>query len=278
MRTATPGTEGLENRRLQEGDSSRSYDIAHILIALPDGATADEIDTARQRGEALISQLDEGADFGDLALAESDGQNALEGGAFGWREESELPEFFVDALSSMEKGQYSSLLRSPSGFHIIKFVDSKVGEQVVVQQTRARHILIRVTELNSEEEVIRRLESLRERIVNGDPFGEIARAHSDDRSSALREGDLGWLNPGDTVPAFERQMDILDDGEVSEPFLSQFGWHIVQVIERRSHDSTEAVRRAEAREAIMKRKRDEELQTWLRQLRDEAYVEIRLDE
>ena len=268
----------LENQRLQEGDTNLSFDVAHILIALPDGATADELDTARQRGEALLKQLEEGADFGDLALAESDGQNALEGGALGWREESELPEFFGDALQSLEKGQYSPLLRSPSGFHIVKLVDTKVGDQVVVQQTRARHILIRVTELVSEEGVIQRLESLRERVMNGDDFGKLARSHSDDRSSALREGDLGWLNPGDTVPAFERQMDLLDDGELSEPFRSQFGWHIVQVIERRSHDSTEAVRRAQARDAIMKRKRDEELQTWLRQLRDEAYVEIRLDE
>lgn len=268
----------LENQSLQEGGTDRSFDVAHILIALPDGATADEIDTARQRGEALLTQLDEDADFGDLALAASDGQNALEGGALGWREESELPEFFVDALQSMDKGQYSSLLRSPSGFHIIKLLDTKVGGQVVVQQTRARHILIRITELISEQGVIQRLETLRERAVNGVDFGKLARSHSDDRSSALREGDLGWLNPGDTVPAFERQMDLLDDGEYSEPFRSQFGWHLVQVIERRNHDSTEVVRRAQAREAIMKRKRDEELQSWLRQLRDEAYVEIRLDE
>lgn len=268
----------LENQRLQEGDTNRSFEIAHILIALPDGATADEIDVARERGVKLIEQLEDDADFGDLALAESDGQNALEGGALGWREGSELPEFFVDALQSLEKGQYSSLLRSPSGFHIIKLVNTKVDGQVVVQQTRARHILIRVTELVGEGGITRRLHSLRERVVNGDSFGKLARSHSDDRSSALREGDLGWLNPGDTVPAFEREMDLLDDGEISEPFLTQFGWHIVQVIERRNHDSTEAVRRAKAREAIMNRKRDEELQTWLRQLRDEAYVETRLDE
>ena len=163
----------LENQRLQEGDTNLSFDVAHILIALPDGATADELDTARQRGEALLKQLEEGADFGDLALAESDGQNALEGGALGWREESELPEFFGDALQSLEKGQYSPLLRSPSGFHIVKLVDTKVGDQVVVQQTRARHILIRVTELVSEEGVIQRLESLRERVINGDDFGSL---------------------------------------------------------------------------------------------------------
>ncbi|MBT6275770.1 MAG: hypothetical protein HOI95_16755 [Chromatiales bacterium] len=147
----------------------------------------------------------------------------------------------------------------------------------MIRQTHARHILLRPGELANEDEVIARLNGLYERIQNGDDFGKIARSHSDDRSSALREGDLGWLSPGDTVPAFAGEMDLLETGKISEPFRTQFGWHLVQVIERRDHDSTEAVRDAEARSAIRRRKSEEELQSWLRQLRDQAYVELRLD-
>jgi peptidyl-prolyl cis-trans isomerase SurA len=252
--------------------------VAQILFEVSDGASADEIARAKARGEEVLAKLSAGESFGGLAVAYSDGQNALDGGSLGWRKTSELPLVFSDAIAGLGAGESSGVVRTSSGFHIVRLVERKTDQRHLVQQTRARHILLRPGELANEKEVIARLRNLRERIANGEDFGALARAHSDDRGSALREGDLGWVNPGDTVPAFERQMDILDEGDVSEEFRSQFGWHIVQVIERRSHDSTDVVRRTAAREAIMGRKRDEELQNWLRQLRDEAYVEIRLQQ
>ncbi|MEM7404970.1 MAG: peptidylprolyl isomerase [Pseudomonadota bacterium] len=267
----------LANADLKVRDDQK-FLVAHILFAVPDGASSEQIADARSRGADVLQQLDAGEDFAEMAVAYSDGQNALDGGKLGWLGVDEMPEVFATAIGSLSVGAYSQLVRSASGFHIIQLVQRREGERHVVQQTRARHILLRPGELANEEEVISRLRILRERIVDGESFGALARAHSDDRASALREGDLGWVNPGDTVPAFERQMDILSDGGISEPFRSQFGWHIVQVLERRDHDSTDAVRRAQAREAIMQRKRGEELQNWLRQLRDEAYVEVRLDE
>ena len=270
-------TRYLANKEATNG-TDEQVSVAHILFEVPDGASAAEIAVAKQRGEEVLAKLNAGEGFDEMAVAYSDGQNALDGGLLGWRNVNELPSTFAEAITALEKGDYLGLVRSGSGFHIVRLVDRKSGEQHVIQQTRARHILLRPGELANEAEVIARLATLRERINNGDDFGKLARAHSDDRGSALREGDLGWLNPGDTVPAFERQMEGLDAGEMSDAFRSQFGWHIVQVLERRDHDSTDAVKRGTAREAIMLRKRDEELQTWLRQLRDEAYVDIRLDE
>ena len=252
--------------------------LAQILFALPDGASADQIDEVRSRAEEILRRVDAGEDFAELAVTYSDGRNALEGGVLGWKKASELPSAFASALRGAKEGEVTELVRSGAGFHIIKVVGARSEDRVLIEQTRAQHVLIRPGELATEEEAIRRLEELRERVVNGEEFAGIARAHSDDRGSALRGGDLGWLNPGDTVPQFERQMNELRPGEVSEPFRTQFGWHIVQVVERREHDGTDAVRRTRARDAIRRRKSGEELQTWQRQLRDEAYVELRLNQ
>lgn len=251
--------------------------LAQILLALPEGATADQIDEARVRAEEILGRLQAGEDFSQLAVSYSDDRNALEGGILGWRKLSELPELFGRALTGLPRGANTGLIRSGAGFHIVKVLDVRSEEKVVIEQTNARHILIRPGELATEDEAITRLTQLRERLVQGDEFGPLARSHSDDRGSALRGGELGWLSPGDTVPPFERQMNALRVGEISEPFRTQFGWHIVEIVERRNHDGTDAVRRTRAMEAIRRRKGEEELQTWLRQLREEAYVELRLE-
>jgi peptidyl-prolyl cis-trans isomerase SurA len=251
--------------------------LAQILFELPDGAAADEIEQVQARASEVLERVRAGEDFAEMAVSFSNGRNALEGGQLGWRKLSELPAAFAEALRDLEEGDSSELVRSGAGFHIVKVVQRRSKGRVVIEQTKAQHVLARPGELATEEEVIQRLQQLRDRLLQGDEFGPIARSHSDDRGSALRGGDLGWLSPGDTVPAFERQMALLAPGEISEPFRSQFGWHIVQVVERRNHDGTDAVRRTRAMETIRRRKSEEELQTWQRQLRDEAYVEIRLD-
>ena len=212
-----------------------------------------------------------------MAATYSDGQQALDGGDLGWRKAGQVPTLFADFITNMEVGDLSDIIKSPSGYHIIKLLDKRSTEQVVVTQTKTRHILIRPDELTTLEDALRRLQQLKIRIEGGDDFAELARAHSVDSMSAAQGGDLGWVNPGDLVPEFQRVMDSLEPGATSEPFRTQFGYHVVQVLDRREHDSTEDIKRARAREAIRRRKLDEARTDWLRQMRDEAYVEYRLD-
>ncbi len=262
----------------QQGGGVNEYRLAHILIAVPEAASAEQIDAARARAEQVRAQVSAGGDFAQVAAEVSDGQQALQGGDLGWRKGPELPTIFAQAVPSLKPGEVSPLIRSPSGFHIVKLMDVRGDTRFVITQVHARHILVRPNDVVPDSEAQRRLEQLKIRIVNGEPFDELARAHSDDTVSATRGGDLGWLNPGDTVPEFERTMQSLEEGQVSDPFRTQFGWHIVQVVARRDHDDTEQLRRTRAAEQIRMRKMDEEVQTWLRQLRDEAYVEVRLEE
>ena len=254
------------------------YRMQHILISVPDGASAEEIAQARARTERLLDEIRAGADFASVAVTHSDGQQALEGGDLGWRRASDLPTMFGDALLRLDVGELTEPIRSASGFHLVKLVDRRDSERQMVRQTRARHVLIALDELTDDTAARRQLSALRERIVNGEDFGEIARIHSDDPGSAPKGGELGWVDPGNTVPAFERMMDSLEPGGLSRPFRSQFGWHIVQVLERRERDDTEAARRAEARRALRARRIEENMRTWVRRVRDEAYVEYRLDE
>lgn len=254
----------------------REYHLAHILIATPDAASPEDIQTQRERAEKTLQRLRDGADFAQVAVEVSDAQDALDGGELGWRKQDQLPSVFADVVPRLTVGQMSEVLRSASGFHIVKLLDERTGERQLIRQTRARHILIRPDELASVEDVRTRLAQLRSRIADGDDFDELARAHSQDRASAVKGGDLGWVSPGDLVPEFEQQMSRLGPGEVSAPFQSPFGWHIVQVLERRDHDSTEELRRTRAREVIHRRKLEEEVQAWLRRLLDEAFVEYRL--
>ena len=261
-----------------QAESEKEYRLSHILISLPQSPSAKKIEETKKTAEKVLSDLKGGADFAQVAATYSDSQTALEGGDLGWRKASQIPTLFADFVAGMQKGDISEIIRSPSGFHIIKLSDVRQGGKVVVTQTRARHILIKPNELVTDEDAKQRLEQLKLRIEGGDDFAELAKSHSNDTVSAAKGGDLGWVSPGDLVPEFEEVMNGLKPGEISEPFQTQFGWHIVQVLERRQHDSTDDVKRARAREAIRHRKIDEARDTWLRQMRDEAYVEYRLEQ
>ena len=261
------------------GGSNDEFHLGHILIAVPEAASPDQIQVARQRAETVLGQLRLGADFAQTAIAESGGQRALEGGDLGWRKAGQMPTLFADSLINMQVGEISELIRSPSGFHIIKLLDRRTDEQRhTVQQTLARHILIRPNEVVSNSEAQQRITRLYERILAGADFGQLARASSDDTASAVEGGSLGWVNPGVMVPEFEEQMNKLQPGQISAPFESQFGWHIVQVMARRQHDDTQQFERMQARQLIGKRKTEDAVENWLREMRSEAYVEYRLNQ
>ncbi len=259
------------------------YNLAQILLRLPDNASTDRIEATRRQAEELMAQLRSGADFAPLAASNSASPEALSGGSLGWRTPERLPTLFVDAIKDLKPGDLAPLVRSPGGFHILKLVgrrDAAEGRLATgpVEQTRARHILLRVSDLTPEAEVRRRLLDLRERVVRGgQDFGQLARLHSVD-STATRGGDLGWIYPGDTVPEFERAMALLKPGEVSEPVLSPFGWHLIQVLERRTDESPIERNRLAARQALRERKGEEAYLEWIRQLRDRTYVEYRLED
>lgn len=259
------------------------YNIAQILLRVPEAVSAQRIEEIRKRAEDLLAQLKGGADFARLAASYSAGPEALSGGELGWRTAERLPTLFLDAVKDLKPGELAPIVRSPGGFHVLKLVGKRNAVEGrlatgPVQQTRVRHILLRVSDLTPEPEVRRRLQDLRDRVVRGgQDFGQLARLHSVD-PSATRGGDLGWLYPGDTVPEFERAMNQLKPGEVSEPVQTPFGWHLIQVVERRTEESPLERNRLAARQALRDRKADEAYQEWLRQLRDRTYVEYRLEE
>ncbi len=268
----------LTNQANRKGHDD-DYHLAHILVALPEAASPEQIAAARQKAEALHRRLQEGADFTQLAIAESNAHDALKGGDLGWRKIGQLPTLFADVVRKLQPGQISEVIRSPSGFHIVKLIDKRSRqERHVVQQTLARHILIKPDELTSSEAAHAELLRIRERLEAGADFGEIARAVSDDTASATQGGSLGWVSPGTMVPRFEAEMNKLQPGQISEPFQTRFGWHIVQVMARRQHDDTEAWERQQARRLIAKRKADIAMHNWLRELRSTAYVEYRLNQ
>ncbi len=262
----------------QEGrsNSEDEFHLGHILVGLPEAPTAEDINSAKQRGNEILQLLDQGDDFGQVAMSQSDGQMALSGGDLGWRKIGELPTLFANALTDMETGNVSPLIRSPSGFHIIKLIEQRSGDRHMVLQNHARHMLIKTNELITDEIARDRLLELKVRLENGDDFAALARAHSDDTGSAARGGDLGWSSPGQMVPAFEEMMNQLQPTQLSDPFQTQFGWHLMELLERREHDDTEKFYRNQARQQLFERKAVEEEQLWMRRMRDEAYVEIRL--
>jgi peptidyl-prolyl cis-trans isomerase SurA len=257
---------------------NEEYNLAHILLRVPEQAKPEQLARLQARAEEIISQLRRGADFAQMAASYSDAPDGLSGGAMGWRSLERLPTLFAEAVPKLKPGEVSEVLRSPAGYHIMQLLDRRGGaiKAQPVEQTRARHILIKTSELVSEAEARRRLVALKERLTHGADFAELARLHSNDLSAA-KGGDLGWLNPGDTVPEFERAMKSLKPGEVGEPVQSPFGWHLIQVMERRMDISQERVRQS-ARQTIRDRKADEAYQDWLRQIRDRAYVEYRLED
>lgn len=266
--------EGYLQTQVQQGVETE-YNFAHILITVPENASPEQIQARRARAEDILVQLAQGADFAQLSASYSDAPNALQGGAFGWRASGKLPTLFVDTLKPLQPGQVAPLLKSSNGFHILKLNDKRgLDATLSVTQTHARHILIKTNELTSEADARNRLLQLKERIDNGVKFDELARLHSED-GSASKGGDLGWINPGDTVPDFEKAMDALQPGQVSAPIQSPFGWHLIQVLERRDQDVTEERQKLLARQAIRERKAEEAFQDWVRQIRDSAYVELR---
>ncbi len=261
-----------------DAERKNEYQLAHILVVTPEGASPEQLQSLRAKAEKALEELRAGADFGQVSAAYSDAQNALQGGVLGWRSEAQLPTLFVTAIRELPAGGVTPVLKSSNGYHILKVLDKR-GKDVtlVIKQTRARHILVRTNEVVGDAEARNRLRQLKERIENGADFAELAKLHSDDLS-ASKGGDLGWLSPGDTVPEFERAMDALKPGEVSQPIQSPFGWHLIQVLERRDQDVTQERRRFEARQAIRARKSEEAFDDWVRQMRDRAYVEYRLEE
>ncbi len=258
------------------GDSE--YQLAHILVMVPEQASADQIEAKRRRAEEALKAIKSGTDFGQVAAGFSDANDALRGGNLGWRPGARLPTVFAEQVRTMKPGEVSPVLRSASGFHIVKLLDKRgKNDTTVVDQTHARHILIRVNELTSEADARTKIDRLKDRIDSGAKFEDIAKLNSED-GSAAKGGDLGWLSPGDTVPEFQDAMNKLAVNEISAPVRSPFGWHIIQVLERRKQDITAERERAEAQLAIRQRKGDEAFQAWVREVRDRAYVEIRLDD
>lgn len=260
------------------GGKENQYELAHILIMVPDNASPEQIRAKQARAEEAMEKLREGADFGQIAASYSDAPDALQGGMVGWKSAGQLPTLFLDALKGMKPGDVSPLLRSPNGFHIIRLVGERdSAKPTVVTQTHVRHILIKTNELVSQADAKNRLLELKQRLEHGADFAALARQYSDD-ASASSGGDLGWVSPGDTVPAFEHAMDALKPGEISDPVHTPFGWHLIQVLGRRTQDITKERQQMLARQAIRERKSDEAYQDFVRQLRDQAYVENRLDD
>ena len=254
------------------------YRLAHILVPTPDQGTPEQIETKRRRAEEALKAIQSGTDFAQVAASFSEAPDALQGGNLGWRPPARLPSVFADPVRTMNPGDVSPVLRSASGFHIVKLLEKRSrNDPTVVEQTHARHILIRVNEATSEAEAKVRLERIRERIDGGAKFEDLARLNSEDASSA-KGGDLGWISPGDTVPDFENAMKALKPGDTSGLVRTPFGWHLIQVLERRTQDVTADRQRDQARLALRQRKADETFQDWVRQMRDRAYIEYKADE
>ncbi|MDR0577155.1 MAG: peptidylprolyl isomerase [Candidatus Accumulibacter sp.] len=260
------------------GGAAEEYEVAHILLRSPESASPEQIAELRAKAEQVLDRAVQGENFSQLATAYSDAPDGLRGGSLGMRPLERLPSIFADVAAKLQVGEVAPLLRSPNGFHIVKLVDKRGGTGAsAVRQTRARHILIKVNELVSDSEARHKLEGLYDRIVHGSDFAELARLHSQD-GSATKGGDLGWLYPGDTVPEFEHAMDDLKPGELSRPVKSPFGYHLIEVLERRVQEASSDRQRNAARQALRERKLDEAYQDWLRQARDRAYVELKLDD
>lgn len=257
-------------------DKKNQYLLGHILIAVSEGASAKMIQDVDAEARSVTEQLRQGADFQQMAISVSDGANALQGGELGWRTLNQLPTLFVDVVKTMNKGEIADPIRSPGGFHILKLIDSTGVETHTITETHVRHILIKTNELINDSEAQKRLQSIAGRIADGDDFAVLAKANSDDTGSAINGGDLGWVIPGLLVPPFEQAMTKLKINELSKPVQTQFGWHLIQVLGRRSKDNKEQQERNQARDDIRKIKIEEETELWLRRLRDEAYVDIRL--
>ncbi len=256
-----------------------SYKLGHILIAIPSNASIDRINKARAKAEKVLKMARDGANFGELAITYSDGQKALKGGVLGWFKSGQLPRAFVSTVVKMQKNQISGIIRSQAGFHIVKLLDIKgtLGEHAI-KQTKVQHILIRTNDLVSDTDAKNRLNRLRERLLQGENFDTVAKAHSDDTFSAKKGGHLGWVSKGALVPRFEKIMEETKVSQISKPFKTRYGWHILKVLDRRVEKDTNKYKRSVAKRLIRARKQKETLQLWLQRLRDQSYIEYRIAE
>jgi len=258
----------------QAGNDAIQFHLGHILIAVKEAASATQIQKAQSKADELVKKLRAGQDFTQTAMSDSDDNNALKGGDLGWRTIHDIPTLFTDKVSEMKPGEVADPFRSPSGFHIIKMLEVKGLDNHIITKTKVRHILIKTNELVDDEEARKRLLALKARIADGDDFAALARAHSDDKGSALKGGSLDWVSPGDLVKPFEEAMGKLAINQISDPVQTQFGWHLIQVLDRENKDDSLEHKKNMVRDAIRKRKIEEETELWMRRLRDEAYVEI----
>ena len=267
----------LATQATQTG-KQHEYRISHILVLVPEQASAEQIQARRARAEDALKALKEGRDFAQVAAGYSDAADALQGGNLGWRAHGRLPTVFAEVVPNLKPGDSSDILKSANGFHIVKLLESReTGGKQVVDQTRARHILVKVNEITSEADAKAKIDRLKDRLDRGAKFEDLARLNSED-ITASKGGDLGWVSPGATVPEFEQALNRLEPNQISTPVRSPFGWHLIQMLERRKEDVTLEKSRDAARQALRARKSDDSFQDWLRQLRDRAYVEYRLDE
>ena len=253
------------------------FNLSHILVTVPENASPEQIQARKARAEDILNQLRKGSDFAQLSASYSDAPNALQGGGLGWKVSGQIPALYLESLRNLKPGEITPLLKSANGFHIVKLNDKR-GKDIttVITQTRVRHILIKPSELTSESDAKARLLQIRERGEQGGAkFEDLARQYSEDIGSSAKGGELNWVSPGDLVPEFQQAMDALKPGELSQPVQSPFGWHLIQVLERRQQDVTQERQRLMAREAIRERKSEEAFQEWVRQVRDQAYVEFR---
>lgn len=258
------------------GADSAEYHLGNILIATPPGASSSQLQAAYEKTMRVLGEIQRGKDFKEAAVAYSNDSLALSGGDLGWRKAQDLPGQLAELVLQMREGEIKGPLRSASGFHLIKLFGVKGSGEHVSTRTHVRHILLKTSEVLSDEDARQRLLALRQRLEHGEDFAALARAHSDDKGSAIKGGDLGFVDPGALVPQFEDAMNHLAINQLSEPVQTQFGWHLIQVLERQQRTDTSEFHRTQAREAILRRKTEEETELWLRQMRDEAYVEVRL--
>jgi len=258
-------------------EPGREYRLSRILIGVPEAASPASIEAARDEAQQIVQQLRQGAAFARLATTASDARNALEGGDMGWRPASQLPASAREAVDTLAVGEITDPVRTPAGFQIYRLDDQRGSEQQTVRQAQLRHILIETNEVVTDADARLRLQTLRERILSGSDFSTLARANSDDPTSATAGGELGWINPANLPPSFAEVVRGLEAGAISQPFRSRGGWHIAEVMAWREQAVSEQLAREEAAEAVRQRKAEEETELWLRELREEAYVEIRLD-
>ncbi|MFT7110675.1 MAG: peptidyl-prolyl cis-trans isomerase SurA [Psychrobacter glaciei] len=255
--------------------SEEEYRLGHILIQVPSQASRDQLKAAEKKARTLVKNLRNGDDFAQTAISNSEGRNALKGGDLGWRKQAELPSLFANVVPSLKKGDVSDPIRSASGFHIIKINEKRGGASKLVQQTKARHILIQENQIRSDKQAEALIKKIYKRIKSGEDFAKLAKEFSDDPGSKVNGGDLNWVNDGDMVPAFEKTMKDSKKGELSKPFKSRFGWHVLEVTDYRNKDLGEEIQRNQARQLLYSRRFEEELPIWLRQIRTDAYVEIK---